>query len=528
MRVLIVDDEVVIRDGLRTLIDWSEAGFNEVLDARNASDAIKIIEYKKPEVVLTDIFMPGMSGLDFAKTIRDQYPDIRFVILSGYEKFEYAKRAVEIGVAKYLVKPIFPEELKETIEELRDEILLEHQAKNWNEMAQIRLEEYKPIIAEKFWSDLLSGTLSSTGMIEGRAETADISLAYSSYTCLAIEICNVESLMENEGERELWLNRFSIRKVIEELNTDSVVYIYDHSEAVLLCVMAGAASTEVWKKTADMIKRTLKIDINIGVGSCCQDISEVWSSSLEALDSVKYLAVLEQTGFIRFEDIPAWKKDHVEYPYDEEKQLLEILRYRDQINEQAMDNFIDMVMQQNPSPQMLRLTCVQLLGAVYRLVDEYGIDSVPTFNQSVSRLNALSSYTRIQKEFIALFTEIIAWRSTHHASFVSQLVDGAVQIIMNRYHDANLSVASIAQTVCISPNYLSRIFHQQMGKTCVEFMTECRLEEAKKLLQLTSHKNYEIAEKVGYANAHYFSSMFKKNVGMSPSGYRERHQGTES
>lgn len=528
MRVLIVDDEVFIRDGLRTLIDWSESGFDEVWDAKNAKEAIEMIEQMQPDLVLTDIFMPGMSGLDFAKRIRSQYPHIRFVILTGYEKFEYAKEAVEIGVAKYLVKPIFPEELKKTVEELRDEMIVEHRVQNWNEMAKTRLNEYKPIIAEKFWSDLLSGGLSTSSMIQTRAETADITLTYSSYCCLAVEICNLEKVFERYGERELWLVRFAIRNIIEELHQDSVVYIYDHSDTVLLCILSKAASTEVWRKTVETIKVTLKIDVNVGVGCRYNDISSVWASSLEALDSVKYLAILEQTGVIRYEDIPAWKKDHVEYPYEEEKHLLEIVRYRDQIGELAMDPFIHKVMQQNPSPQMIHLTFVQLLGAVYRLVDEYGIDSIQSFNQSVSRLNALSSYTQIHKEFIVLFMEIIAKRSNHHASFVSQLVDGAKQIIQNQFNDPDLSVASIAQTVCISPNYLSRIFHQQTGKTCVEFITECRLEEAKKLLLLTNLKNYEIAEKAGYANAHYFSSMFKKNVGISPSEFREHNQERES
>ncbi|WP_424769218.1 response regulator transcription factor [Paenibacillus sp. sgz302251] len=528
MKVLIVDDEMFIRDGLRTLIDWSEAGFDEVRDAKNAAEAMELISQSPPDMVLTDIFMPGISGLDFAKRIRSLYPNIRFVILTGYEKFEYAKEAIEIGVAKYLVKPIFPDELKETVEELRDEMLLEHRNQNWNEMAQMRLNEYKPIITEKFWSDVLSGGLATSSTIHDRAEMADIQLKYSAFCCLAVETCHLENVFERYGERELPLVRFAIRNIIEELHLNTIVYVYDHSDTVMLCILSEATNIEVWRRSVEMIKATLKIDVNVGVGRSCENISSVWTSSLEALDSVKYLAMLEQTGVIRYEDIPVWKKDRVEYPYEEEKMLLEILRYRDQISEQAIAPFMQKIMIQNPSPQIIQLTCVQLLGAVYRLVDEYGIHSIPTFNQSVSKLDELSSYSQIQKLFFELFMEIIGRRSNHHASFVNQLVDGAKQIIQARFHDPELSVASIAQILCISPNYLSRIFHQQIGKTCVEFITECRLEEAKKLLLLTNYKNYEIAEKVGYANAHYFSSMFKKNIGQAPSEFRERSNEEQS
>src|SRR5690606_11800186 len=126
------------------------------------------------------------------------------------------------------------------------------------------------------------------------------------------------------------------------------------------------------------------------------------------------------------------------------------------------------LMNQHPSPPMIILACIQLLGAVYRLADEYGIDSIPSFNQNVSRLEALSSYTQIKLLFLELFREIVKSKSSQHASFVTQLVDRAKQMIQDRFSDQDLSVAWIAQMLNISPNYLSRIFHQQTGKTCVE------------------------------------------------------------
>lgn len=522
MRVLIVDDEVFIRDGLRTLIDWGAAGFDEVMDAKNAMEAMEKIELAMPDLILTDIFMPEMSGLDFAKKMRGKYPSIRFVILTGYEKFEYAKEAIEIGVAKYLVKPIFPDELKETVEELRDEMLLENRNRNWNETARQRLNEYKPIITEKFWSDLLSDVLAAPAEIRERASAADIQVQSSFFCCLAVEIRHLDKVFQRYGERELPLVRFAIRNIIEEIHLGNVAYIYDHSDTVLLCILSKPIDPEEWKVTAGKIDETIKVDVCMGLGKPCDDISLVRQSSLEALDCVRYLAMLDQSGFIRYEEIPAWKKDHVEYPYEEEKILLEALRYRDQVSDQVLEPFIRKLKNQNPSPQMIHLISVQLLGALYRLADEYEIDTIPTFNQSVSKLETLPSYSQIQQLFLELFQEIVGRKSAHHDSFVSQLVNRAKQMIHDRYNDQALSVAQIAQMLCISPNYLSRIFHQQTGRTCVEHITECRLVEAKKLLLFSTHKNYEIAEKVGYANAHYFSFMFKKNMGCSPSEFRER------
>jgi two-component system, response regulator YesN len=525
MRVMIVDDEVVIRDGLRALIDWQAAGFDEVIDAKNAMDAMDKMERTLPDLIITDIFMPEISGLDFAKRIRSRYPSIRFVILTGYEKFEYAKEAIEIGVAKYLVKPIFPDELRQTVEELREEMMEESQNRDWNESARQRLHRYKPIITDKFWNDLLTGALSKPEEISIRAEAADVQLLFPVYSCAAIQIYRLEQVYARYGERDLPLVRFAIRNIVEEIHGSSVIHVAEHSQAVLLCLLSEPVRPEEWKRTAEAIERTLKIAVGVGAGKPRTEPVQVRLSAAEALETVRYLAMLDRTGFIGYEDIPARNQDHVEYPYEEEKLLLESIRYQDRVTEQSVTPFMLKLSGQNPSPEELHLAFVQLLGALYRLADEYGMDTIPTYQESVSRLEQMLSYQQMQHMLQEMIQEIEEHRSASTAGLVSQLVERARLIIQDRYRDSTLSVAQIARILCITPNYLSRIFHQKTGTTCVEFITECRLEEAKRLLLHTPFKNYEIAEKVGYTNPHYFSFMFKKNVGRSPSEFRESARG---
>jgi YesN/AraC family two-component response regulator len=523
MRVLIVDDEALIRDGLRSLIDWADAGFDRVDDAKNAVEAMERIEQAAPDLVITDIFMPEMSGLEFVRTVRGRRPDIRFIILTGYEKFEYAKEAVELGVVKYLVKPIFPDELRQAVEEVRDELLQERRRRDWQETARRQLEAYKPVIVEKFWRDVLDGALPTNEAIRERAGAAEIPLDYAAFSCAAIQICRLENVYERYGERDLALVRFAIRNIVTELLPDRIIHIADDSDTTLVCIASGEVEAGDWRMAADAIERTLKIDVSVGAGRTCAEPACIHASAREALDSVKYLSMLDQTGFIRYEDIPSWKKDSVEYPYEQEKELLDAVRYRDQVPDEAAAPFFDKLMAQHPTPQMIRLTCVQLLGAVYRLADEYGIDSIPTFRESVSRLESLSSVGDIRQMLTELLRTIAAKKNCRHASFVAQLAEQAKRIMRDRFREPDMSVARMASMLCVTPNYLSRIFHQHTGVTCVEFLTECRLEEAKKLLTLTEMKTYEVAERVGYANAHYFSFLFKKNVGCSPTEYRERY-----
>jgi len=522
---MIVDDEAVIREGLRGLIDWAASGFDEVAEASNAREALEKIEESPPDLIITDIFMPQMSGLEFARLVRSRRPSIRFIILTGYEKFEYAKEAISVGVASYLVKPIFPEELKRAVEEQRDEIAAERSSRDWMEAARKRLNDYRPIIAEKFWDDLIEGTLHRPEDIRERAAAADVRHAHDVYACVALQILRLPKVYRRFGEKELPLVRFAIRNIVEEMHPGVVLHVSEAPGTVLTALLCAAADAEEWRRTADAIERTLKIDIAIGAGRACSALEQIHASAGEALDCVKYMEMLDQTGFMRFEDIPAWKKDRVEYPYEEEKQLLEAVRYRDRLPEGAAEPFFRKLIAQHSSPEMIRLACIQLLGAVYRLADEYGIESLPSYQESASRLEELPSLARKQRQFEEWLREITSGKNAQHASFVAQLVDRARQLIDERYADPMLSVAMIAQVLCITPNYLSRIFHQKTGTTCVEAITRRRLEEAKRLLALTPLKSYEIAEKVGYANAHYFSFMFKKNVGCSPSEFRERGGG---
>jgi YesN/AraC family two-component response regulator len=522
MKVLIVDDEVYIREGLRTLIDWSEVGFDEVLEAKDAMEAMRIIEQSPPELILTDIFMPQISGLEFAKNVRSKYPFIRFIILTGYEKFEYAKEAIEIGVVKYLVKPIFPAELKETVAEIRNELEMERQSRNWSELMTRQLVEYKPIVVEKFWDDLLSGAVAAPDEIRKRAEMADIPLDESSYYGIAVEINQLENVFLLYGERNLPLVRFAIRNVLKELHADTLLHLLDYSDTILAGMMSGTPDRNEWQRSLDTVKKTLKIDVNLGIGNPCHSLSMVRQSFLEALDGVRYLSLIGHSGILDYREIPPREENQVAYPYREEKELLEMMQYRDHVNYQAVEDFVQNIIRQNSSPQAIRLAFLQFLGAVYRKAHEFGIDTVPPFLQSAMRLEQLSSNREIKQFICELLEDMIRRRGSLHASYVSQLVNQAKVMIEEHYNDPELSVTRIAQKLCISPNYLSRIFHQQTGMTCVEYMTKFRIEKAKKILLTTKYKNYEIAGMVGYANAHYFSFMFKRYTGCAPSEYRQQ------
>ncbi|MBJ6362677.1 response regulator [Paenibacillus sp. GCM10012307] len=526
MRVLFVDDEAIIREGLHSLIDWQKAGFIECLDAPNAIDAIEMIEKNPPDLIITDIFMPEMSGIEFAKRIKQSHPGIRFIILTGYEKFEYAKEAVSLGISSYLVKPVLPEELQETVNAVVKEITYEQRNSLQNEDTRRKLDIYKPIIIEKLWADLMSGTFQTPEEMEERMEAAGLYLEEGSYYCIAIKI-NINQVVPSGAD--IAQLKGKVRAIAEKKLKRRWMHFADSGPGLIQVILHKQVEPDVYEALLAEIEGHLKVTASIGVGRSYDSYSFIPHSVHEAEEAVHLLSLLDHRGIIHYEDMPNWNKSHVEYPYAEEKELIETVRFRDQFEVYPLRPFIAALEQQKAISPMMKLMFVHLLGTVYRLADEYQAgDTMPSYFESYTKLNDMESVQDIEYFFEDCFNQLLVLRTRTNAGFVDVLVERAKLAMTESYADSELSVSTVAKLLCITPNYLSRIFHQKTGMTCVEFLTGIRLEEAKKLLVHTSLRNYDIAEKIGYASAHYFSSLFKKNTGFTPSDFRDRYGARES
>ncbi|MFC5985281.1 response regulator [Marinicrinis lubricantis] len=519
---MFVDDESIIREGLRTLIRWEDLGFDEFDEAENAVEALRILQTRQPDLIITDIFMPEMSGIEFARQVKALNSSVRLVILTGYEKFEYAKEAVEIGVAKYMVKPIFPSELEETVQEIVRDIYEERSKQKWSEEARSKLAQYQPVIVEKFWSDLVTGMIFKAQDIQKRLQGLNIDIAYPSYSCAAVKV-PMKQTVERYGEEDTALIKFAVRNVVEELLHDDLIYIVETDISILQCIVRRELDAAKLDEVIQSIYTLLKLHVWVGVGSCYEAIEDLPRAANEALEAVHALQWMDRSDYMHYQELPHWKKQRADYPYAREKEILDVLRFKGHVDARVLTPFLEALEQHPASSQMKKLMLFQLLGGFYRIVDEYdAAGQIPSFYESCMRLTELDAGAEIVHFFHELFHQFVEYKNKKQSSFVDQLVDQAQKMMKERYRDPELTVATIAQTLCITPNYLSRIFHQKTGVTCVEYMTTLKLEEAQQLLAHTSLKSYEIAEKVGYMNSHYFSTLFKKHLGCSPSEFREK------
>ncbi|MGG6312117.1 response regulator [Paenibacillus macerans] len=524
MRVLIVDDEEIIREGLRTLISWSDAGFEQCVEAENGKHALEVIGESVPDLIITDIFMPEMSGIEFAQQVKEEYPSVRFIILTGYEKFEYAKQAVDLGVDKFMVKPVFPEELLEAVREITADIRRERFETLLNAETLQKLEEYRPMIVDKFWNDLVhSEAGQSEHEIRRRGESLHVKLNDQVF-CAAIKL-NAGQVANRYDRTNMTLIKYAVRNIAEEVLDGKWSHFVDGSSTLLFGIFNTHLEKQAFEAVVSAVENTLGLGVSIGVGRAYGRLAETSVSAREGAEAAQVQSMSGEPGVLWFEDMPNWKKDQVAYPYAQEQEIMECLRYKDGVGTDLFGDFAAELEKQGASAFVVKLMFMQLLVAVYRVADEYRItEQLPSFYDSYSRLNELDSLQEICGLFDELGKQIIAHRIRHQSGLVDQLVNQAQAVIEERYSQIELTVSVIAGLLSITPNYLSRIFHQKTGSTCIEYITSVRVEQAKKLLSSSPMKSYQIAEQVGYANTHYFSALFKKNTGLSPSEYRDEQR----
>jgi two-component system response regulator YesN len=526
MRVLFVDDEAIIREGLRCIIPWIEIGFDELVEATNAIEALDIIAKQPPELIITDIFMPEMSGIEFSELVREQYPSTRIIILTGYEKFEYAQEAVRIGVAQYMVKPIFPEELLTVVQEVLLDIGKERDERRWKDEAASRLERYHPIIKERFWHQLLIGNYSSMLEMEEQCSLLKIDRTSNHVFCFAIKV-SADQAASRFGRNDLQLIKFAVRNIAEEIFRNLNVHFVENDSSLLFGISLQFVDEYLLHSLHLNIVRTLKIHAFIGRGNDYSELFQLALSANEAEEAAHHLFMLDESGVIRFNQLNEKKNNHVYYPYHHEKMILHELRFKDRSTPASMSAFVDALIEQSTPASVRRLMYVQLLCSIYRLADEYKLtENLMPYYDCYNELSEATTEHEALQIFNNLFQQFTQERRKLHSGSVDRLIEEAKRAIEHNFEDSSFTVGTLADLLHVSPKYLSRIFHKTAGQTCIDYLTHKRMETAKEMLANTSLRSLDIAEKVGYVNAHYFSLVFKKQTGLSPSEYRLKIQGS--
>lgn len=537
IKVFLVEDEMVIRRGIKNSIDWEKEGYIFCGEASDGELAYPMIIKEKPDILITDIRMPFMDGLELCKLVKEELPNIKILILSGYDEFDYAKEAIRLGVTEYLLKPISSGKLLEALNGVSESIRREKEDKDLVRKYMEEMRENTEHEKQKFFEQMIAGNLSMADALE-TGKKYEMNLSAGMYNLLLFRFTLGE---ENRKSGELLGEaEYAIKKLTERLE-----YVFEFQRDVegwAFLLMADNEEQmservkELSKDLEEIMKNYSTITYFGGIGQPVARLRELEESFREAERALAARFTMELNRIISVEDIRMAQNvdtlDDIEITSfgEIEKTRTMLEKFLNNGAEDEIDEFVDVYINELPEENLKSVLMRQ-----YIIMDAYivmmsfceKIEGIEGEMQAQSEelknsMKTIQTLEEIKNYIRMLLKKIIGVRDTISGRRYSDSIEIAKDQIRKTYMSDEISLNTIAAEVGMSPSYFSSIFSKEMGKTFVEYLTEIRMDRAKELLMCSSMKTSEIGYEVGYKDPHYFSYIFKKTQNCTPKEFRAR------
>ena len=518
-RVLLVDDEEDIREGISRKMDWLGLGFSLVGEAANGQDALELAESLRPDVILTDIKMPFMDGLELCRILTDRLPAARFVVFSGFDAFEYAKQAIQMNVVEYILKPINADELSAVLRRLKDQLDRERAERRNVELLRSRYTENLPVLRELFYANLLDGHI-EPGTERERAARLDIDLQGEEW---AVGLAYIGS------DRRDALSTLSVQKLLEESLTADRCRLTLYNDWVAVIVSLTESFTiydliRVLDRVCTLAASYLGLTLTVGVGAPCKELSGMARSAAEARTALEYRSMVGRGQVIYIGDLEPDGGQVLTFKEADERTLTAAVRLgSEQEVRDAAAALAGKIREANPSAGQYNLFLMELVTHLMKMTRRSGVGVEEVFGTGFSlpiQDSALPSLEELEdwcaERYLRLRT-LIRRRQTDSAG---QTVETAKEYIRQHYAESDLSVEKLCAYLHLSSTYFSTLFKRETGTSFTAYVTTVRMEAAAEAIRGTEEKTYLIAQRCGYEDPNYFSYVFKRHFGVTPTKYR--------
>lgn len=531
-RILLADDEEEVRKAIIRKIDWERLGFLVAGDADNGEEALEKIEQLKPDVVMTDIRMPYMDGLALTERIRQKYPSIKVLIFSGYDDFEYAQQAIKLNVTEYILKPVNGEELTEILNRVRDSLDEEiEQRRNVRLLRESYLNSL-PIIRELFLNDLVRGNIPDEEVLP-KLEEYEINILGARKWLAAVISVEPEERGEEQPlsrKQEQKLIPISVRQLVEDNLKEYFRFTVFNSAAGITIIAAidehntQTGFIDLLGDICKEVRRILEVTVTIGVGHSSPAPEEVGASYQSAVDALGYKAIVGIGGTIYINDMEPVSRGKLELDEKDEAELTAAIKFGTRKTiEAAVQGLMARMDDIKVHASQYQVYKLSLVNCVTRLMQQYDMDLRQIFDTNDGFMRLMDREQQ-REEFTEWLTQVAIQMNEainkRRDTTNRQVIQEAKQYIQEHYTDPDLSVEMICRQLHMSPAYFSTMFRKETGQTYVAYLTDVRLGKAVELLNETNDKTYVIARKVGYQEQNYFSYVFKKKYGVSPTKFR--------
>lgn len=542
LKTFLVEDEVVIREMIKKMIPWEQYGFELAGEAADGEMALPLILKSKPDLLITDIKMPFMDGLTLCRLVKKELPDIRIVILSGYDDFNYAKQAISIGVEDYLLKPITKNAFIERLEEIHNRYEHEKTQREYYEKFRLEMQEYEKNASRDFFETLVRAD-SDLAELYRRADKLNLDIVAEAYNILIFTPDTSEGNYNSYEECSDWE-----AEVQDKINT----YFLNHPVAILFrhqvfsyAILVKGQKDTIEKNTEECVKAIQDImdqtegrtDWFIAVGKSADRLSMLGHSYRTAVraNSFRYLY---DGHILDYQSLEAQKENPSDSRREDSVQLRNVninalnpailQKFLSSGLAEEVDDFIRdyfNAIGQEPMGSLVfrNYVVLNVRFSVLSFLKKLGCDDSEISGQETE--NIVDETGKTIEEAVAycgkILKKAIALRDENAGNQNRSVLKLAVDFIDHNYMDEEISLNKAAHVANVSANHFSALFSQNMGQTFTEYLTDLRMSKAKELLRCTAMRSSEIAGEVGYKDAHYFSYLFKKTQGMTPSEYRK-------
>lgn len=545
LKIFLAEDEVVVRETIKRMIPWEELGFELVGEAADGEMALPLLIRQQPDLLITDIKMPFMDGLTLARLAKKEIPGLKVVILSGYDDFNYAKQAIGIGVEDYLLKPITKNALIERLSEIRSRYEHEKTQKEYYEKFQREMQAYEKNSSRDFFEALVDGSMDMMEVYK-RAEKLGLDIVAEAYNVLIFTMNCDEDFSGQRDEYSSW--EVESLELLEN-------FFAGHSSAMLFrsnifsygVLLKGQRETieENTRACVDEIRKILsrqdgRREWFLAVGQSVERLSQIQKSyhtasrafsqrylydenilyydEMETMEHPGGQAETEDNAYLQKVDVnalnPAILQKFLSNGLQEETENF-VKDYFYAIGQEPMESLVF----RNYVILNVRFSVISFIKGLGCDTNEMeSADTEEVLAESGKNMESAIAYAK------KMISQAIEIRDQNSGNKNRSILKTAVDFIDSHYMEEDISLNTVANVANVSSNHFSALFSQNMGQTFIEYLTTLRMNKAKELLRCTGMRSSEIAGEIGYKDAHYFSYLFKKTQGMTPSDYRKARE----
>lgn len=523
MKLVLVDDEKGIVDGLKKMIGRYLPECEVVGTAYNGLDGAKLIRKLRPDIAITDIRMPQADGLDMIRMVKDENVQTKFILLSGYADFEYARRGMQLGVQSYINKPVEEEELQDSVQRTM-QIIRTERAK-LQEVDALKQEVHSRM-QESAMREILDIGSDYAELMDERLEMANIPTEGVWFVCLLLEFDGAPDALKEGGLQQIF------SEVDRALGQYRDVYRFRYTGAQVAVVVSHGQPIgyEDLIRSVQRLKNELYLQlglsVTVGVGTIQRNAPGISQSFEEARYALSYKVVKGANAVIAYPDITSLTGRSQPVP---EAVIAKLEAALDNMDEKECTDIIHdifrlMDAEPNMSPADIQQQCLNILLSSVRKMSFQQLQQNDVLGRHILSLESISRFRTLEsleEWMVQAIQRMIAFKLEHNIPKKKDIIAEVKEYVTAHYNEP-ITLADLSARFFISPYYLSQFFKQKTGETYVGFLTRVRIGNAKELLEKTDLKVYEICQMVGYSDTQHFARMFEKQTGCKPREYRKR------